>query len=158
MKNRKLTGILLLIAGAALVLFPGSTLYSFCRLIGWCMLLSGAISIIAGLRGTKSPADTAGGAVCAVVGVVFLSHPGMLISILPILAGIAVAGAGAGLLIRVLADRKGGVNATMQLIGGGVTLAVGILLICHPISAVKLLMVIVGVVLVYYGIVMVSAN
>ncbi len=158
MRNRKLTGILLLIAGAALVLFPGSTLYSFCRLIGWCLLISGAVSIIAGLRGTRAPADTAGGAACAAAGIVFLSHPGMLISILPILAGIAVAGAGAGLLIRVLMEKQTGVNPTMRLIGGGVTLAVGLLLICHPISAVKLLMVIVGVVLVYYGIVMVSAG
>lgn len=158
MRNRKRTGVLMLIAGAALVLFPGSTLYSFCRLIGWCLLISGAVSIIAGLRGTKSPMDTASGAVCAVAGVVFLSHPGVLISILPILAGVAVAGAGAALLIRVLADKRAGVNATMQLIGGGVTLAVGVILICHPISAVKLLMVIVGVVLVYYGIVMVSTS
>ncbi len=158
MRNRKRTGVLMLIAGTALVLFPGSTLYSFCRLIGWCLLISGAVSIIAGLRGTKSPMDTASGAVCAVAGVVFLSHPGVLISILPILAGIAVAGAGAALLIRVLADKKAGVNATMQLIGGGVTLVVGVILICHPISAVKLLMVIVGVVLVYYGIVMVSTG
>ncbi len=158
MINRKLTGILLLIAGAVLVLYPGSTLYSFCRLIGWCLLISGAVSIFAGLRGKRSPADTASGAACVVAGIVFLSHPGMLIAILPVLAGIAVAGAGAALLIRVLMEKRGGVNATMQLIGGGVTLAVGLILICHPISAVKLLMVIVGVVLVYYGIVMVSAN
>ena len=138
--------------------FPGARCTLFCRLIGWCLLIAGAVSIIAGLRGMKSPTDTAGGALCAVAGLVFLSHPGLLISVLPILAGIAVAGAGAALLIRVLADKRAGVNATMQLIGGGVTLAVGIILICHPISAVKLLMVIVGVVLVYYGIVMVSTD
>lgn len=150
--NGKITGILMLIVGVVLLVWPGATLYSFCRVLGWCLLIGGAVSIIMGITGTRSPAGTAGGAVSAILGIVLISHPGIVISILPFLIGLAVAGAGAGLLIRVIAGRSFGNLATMQIIGGVITLAVGLILMFHPITAVKLLMVILGIVLVYYGI------
>ena len=158
MKNGKITGIMLLLIGAALVLSPGGTLYSFCRLMGWCLIIAGAVEIVLGLTGTRSPADTSAGAVSAVAGIVFLSHPGLIVSFLPMVIGIVVAGAGAALLIRVLAAKETGVNATMQIIGGVITLVVGLILIFHPISVVKLMMVILGIVLIYYGILVIGRS
>ncbi len=155
MKNKKITGIILLLIGAAFVLSPGGTLYSFCRLIGWCLVIAGAVGIIMGLTGAKSPADTISGMTSALVGIVFLSHPSLVVAILPLVIGIAVAGAGAGLLIKTVAAKETGMNATMQAIGGTITLIVGLILIFHPISMVKLLMVALGAVLIYCGILLI---
>ena len=158
MKNGKVTGIILLLIGAALVLSPGGTLYSLCRLMGWCLVIAGAAGIIMGLTGVKSPADTAGGTLSALVGIVFLSHPGLVVSILPMVIGIAITGAGAGLLIKIIAEKEMGLIAAMQAIGGTITLMVGLVLIFNPISAVKILMVILGVVLIYYGILLIGRS
>lgn len=150
--NGKITGILMLAVGVVLLVWPGATLYSFCRVLGWCLVIGGAAEIIMGVTGTRSPKNTAGGAVSAIVGIVLISHPGIVIAILPFLIGLAVAAAGAGLLIRVIAGRVFGTLATMQIIGGVITLVLGLILMFHPVTAVKLLMVILGIVLIYYGI------
>lgn len=148
----KTTGILMLVIGVILLLWPGATVLSVCSILGWCLLIGGAVEIILKMTGSRSPAGTAGGAVSAIVGLVFIIHPEIVISILPVVIGLALSIAGIGLLVSIIARRSFGTLATMKMIGGTITLVVGLILMFHPFASVKLLTVILGIVLIYYGI------
>lgn len=151
-KNDRIAGMIMLIIGIILLVWPGATLSAFSRFLGCIMLIVGVAEVIMGIKGTRPPANTAWGTVAAILGVLFIWHPQVLLAVLPVVIGIVVAAAGVMLLVRVITGRMEGTAATMQLIGGAITLVVGLILIFHPIAAVKFLMVIVGVVLIYYGI------
>ncbi len=151
-KSGKATGILMLVIGVILLLWPGATVLSVCSILGWCLLVGGAVEIILGMTGNRSPAGTAGGAVSAIVGLVFITRPEIVISILPVVVGLALSAAGIGLLVSVIARRSFGTLATMKIIGGTITLVVGLILMFHPLTSVKLLTVVLGIVLIYYGI------
>ncbi len=155
-KGGKTTGILMLVIGVILLLWPGATVLSVCSILGWCLLVGGAVEIILGMTGSRSPAGTAGGAVSAIVGLVFITRPEIVISILPVVIGLALSAAGIGLLVSVIARRSFGTLATMKIIGGTITLVVGLILMFHPLTSVKLLTVVLGIVLIYYGILFVG--
>ena len=142
----------MLVIGVILLLWPGATVLSVCSILGWCLLVGGAVEIILGMTGNRSPAGTAGGAVSAIVGLVFITRPEIVISILPVVVGLALSAAGIGLLVSVIARRSFGTLATMKIIGGTITLVVGLILMFHPLTSVKLLTVVLGIVLIYYGI------
>lgn len=150
--NDRVAGIIMLIIGVILLVWPGATLSAFCRFLGIVMLIAGAAEVIMGIMGTRPPANTAGGAIAAVLGVLFIWHPNVLLAILPVIIGIVTAVSGVILLVRVITGHEQGPAANARLIGGIITLILGLVLIFHPIAAVRLLMVIVGLILVYYGI------
>ena len=110
------------------------------------------MEIILGLTGNRSAAGTAGGAVSVIAGIVLAARPGAVVSVLPVLIGLALAAAGIALLVNVIAGRSAGVFSTMQIIGGTITLIVGLILLFHPFGSVKFLTALLGIVLIYYGI------
>lgn len=150
-KKGKATGLLMLIMGAILLLWPGMTVLSVCSFLGWCLVIGGAVEIILGLTGKRSAAGMAGGAVSVIAGIVLAARPGAVVSVLPVLIGLALA-AGIALLVNVIAGRSAGVLSTMQIIGGTITLIVGLILLFHPFGSVKFLTALLGIVLIYYGI------
>ena len=153
MKNySKITGIIMVVIGVILLIWPGSTLLAFCRLLGWCLVIGGALEIILGITGTKSVPNTAGGVVAAICGVVFIARPGLIISFLPFVVGLCVAILGAAFLIQTLIRRDEGPHAVMTIAGGIVALLIGIILMVNPFSAVRLLMIVLGILLIYFGI------
>ena len=151
-KKGKATGFLMLIMGAVLLLWPGMTVLSVCSFLGWCLVIGGAVEIVLGLTGKQSAAGTAGGAVSAIAGIVLAARPGVVVSVLPMLIGLALAAAGIALLINVIAGHSAGVLSTMKIIGGTITLLVGLILMIHPFGSVKFLTAVLGIVLIYYGI------
>ena len=144
-KKEKATGLLMLIMGVVLLLWPGMTVLSVCSFLGWCLVIGGAVEIILGLTGNRSAAGTAGGAVSVIAGIVLAARPGAVVSVLPVLIGLA-------LLVNVIAGRSAGVFSTMQIISGTITLIVGLILLFHPFGSVKFLTALLGIVLIYYGI------
>ena len=148
----KVTGILMLVIGIILLIWPGTTLIAFCRLLGWCLVIAGAIEIIMGLIGSRDAAEAAGGAVTALIGIVFIARPGLVISFLPVLVGVCIAVVGALYLIRALLRRESGPGAVFAIAGGAAALIVGLILAFHPFSAVRLMMIVLGILLVYFGI------
>ena len=151
-KKEKATGLLMLIMGAILLLWPGMTVLSVCSFLGWCLVIGGAVEIILGLTGKRSAAGTTGGAVSVIAGIVLAARPGAVVSVLPVLIGLALAAAGIALLVNVIASHAAGGFSTMQIIGGTITLIVGLILLFHPFGSVKFLTALLGIVLIYYGI------
>ena len=149
----RLTGIIMLVIGIILLVWPGSTLMAFCRLMGWCLLLGGALEIIAGIAGSKVFANAAGGAVAAVVGVIFIARPNFIIGFLPFAVGLITALGGVAFLVRALVQHYQGPTAVLNIAGSVVAIIVGVILMVNAYTAVKLLMIVLGVFLVYFGII-----
>lgn len=148
----KLTGILMLAIGIILLVWPVSSLTAFCRLLGVCLIISGAVEILLGLSGSRDLFSTVGGGIALVFGLIFVMRPWFIISFLPVLVGIVVAVAGAMFLLNTLVRHEQGPQAILGIAGGAVALIVGLILIFNWYSSVKLLMVVLGIMLVYFGI------
>lgn len=159
MKNQsRLSGILMLIFGIILLIWPGSTLLAFCQLIGWCLIIVGAVEIISSITGNTDVTNAAGGAVALIVGIVFIARPYSVMSILPFLIGLIITIAGVVLLIKVIVRREQGMGAILSIIGGVIVVVVGILFMFNPFSTIKLLMIVLGIILIYFGILRIGTS
>lgn len=159
MKNQsRLSGILMLIFGIILLIWPGSTLLAFCQLIGWCLIIVGAVEIISSITGNTDVTNAAGGAVALIVGIVFIARPYSVMSILPFLIGLIITIAGVVLLIKVIVRREQGMGAILSIIGGVIAVVVGILFMFNPFSTIKLLMIVLGIILIYFGILRIGTS
>lgn len=154
MKNRsKITGIILLIIGIVLIFWPLSTLAGLCKLIGVCLIIGGALELVLGLAGeNKSASNIIIGAIAIIVGIIFVISPGFVITLLPRIIGIITAAGGLIFLIRALVKKEKGPADVAEIVGGAVALVVGIVLIFYAASAVRLLMIVMGIFLVYFGV------
>ena len=150
--KEKLSGILMLAVGIILLVWPTSSLLSFCRLLGICLIICGAVEILMGLLGNGDLFDTVGGAIALVAGLVFVMRPWLIISIFPVLVGLVIAVLGALFLLNTLIRREQGPRAAMYIAGGAVAVIVGLILVFNWHSTVKLLMIVLGILLVYFGI------
>ena len=148
----KLTGILMLAVGIILLVWPISSLTAFCRLLGVCLIISGAVEILLGLSGDRDLLYTVGGTIALIVGLVFVMRPWFIISFLPVLVGLVVAVGGALFLLYTLIRREQGARALFGIAGGIVAVIIGLILIFNWYSSVKLLMIVLGIMLVYFGI------
>lgn len=148
----KLNGILMLAVGIILLVWPISSLTAFCRLLGVCLIISGAVEVLLGISGSRDILYTAGGAIALIIGLIFVMRPWFIISFLPKLVGLVVAIVGALFLIRTLIRRESGPRALFYIAGGAVAVIVGLILMFNWYSSVKLLMIVLGILLVYFGI------
>ena len=148
----RITGILTLIVGLILIIWPGSTLNFLCSLLGWCLIISGILEIILGWLGEKAYWNIGGGAGSVIIGIIFLTCSEALVSILPFAVGLVTALGGLALILNMLIHKDTGLIAILEIIGGFIALVIGIVLMVHPYSAVKLLMVILGLFLIYLGV------
>ena len=153
MNNRpRLTGIIILIVGVILLLWPGSTLTALCSLLGWCLIIGGILEIVIGFVGDRYYANMGGGVFSVIIGLVFILRPDFIISFLPFVVGLATALGGVGFLARTLYLKEEGPFAVMTILGAAVAVVAGLILMINAYTAVKLLMIILGVFLIYFGI------
>ena len=154
MKNHeKLTGIILMIIGLVLIFWPMSTLSGLCILVGWCLVIGGLLEVILGFAGSdKVYSSIIGGIIAVIVGIIFVIHPGFIITLLPKIIGIVMAVCGAIFLIRALVQKEKKAVEAAQIIGGAVAFILGLILVFHADTAVRLLMVILGIIIIYFGV------
>ena len=152
MKESRVTGLVLLVIGLILLFAPGGTLGMVCTVIGVCLLLGGAAEIAIGFVGTKTPANIVGGGISIVVGVIFLARPDLIISFLPFMVGVVTAAGGLMLIIRAATAPEKGAAEIVTIIGGAVAVIAGIILMVNAYSAAKLLMIVLGIFLIYAGV------
>lgn len=160
MKNRsRLTGVILLIIGLILIFWPMSTLNGLCFLIGWCLIGGGIAELLVGFLGESRDApNIIGGVIAVIIGIIFIVRPGFVITFLPRLIGIVTAAAGIVFLIQALAKKEKGAVEIAQAAGGAVALVVGIILIFYAADTVKLLMIVLGIFVAYFGIMRIAGK
>lgn len=150
--HARLTGIILLVIGVILLIWPGTTLNTLCYLLGACLVGGGILEILIGAIGERFYGNIAGGIVSVLIGIVFMTRPDVIISFLPFMVGLMTSLGGAGFLAQTLITKETGYFAVMSIAGSAVAIVAGIILMVNAYATVKLLMIILGLVLVYFGV------
>ncbi len=146
------TAVVLLIIGLILLLFPKATLAFLCAVIGWGLVIAGAGAIISSLLGRNDGMVTAASVVMIVIGALFITHPGILLSIVPFLIGIGIVIDGIYNVIQVWPYITAGGKATVDGIMDIAMIVIGVLVVINPFGTVAVIVRLIGVVLIYLAI------
>ena len=121
--------ILFLVLGTALLIWPGLFLRFACNIIGALLIAFGAVTIIGELRMPGRSMVTMGfGVVIAAVGIVIITNPEMVSSIIPIVFGLILLIDGLSNVRQALGLRRFEVgNWAFLVVLGIVTLVLGVL-------------------------------
>ena len=143
-----------IVVGVLFVIWPGGSILLLLRVLALILLVEGIICLVRLLRAdepAKRQAYVLPAAACLVVGLILLTMPGLILGIFPIIIGIFLLYHG---IKGIASARAGSASTAGGTVGAVIMLLLGILLILRPFSAVKVLMVFVGIALIYDGIVM----
>ena len=150
-----LLSILMIVIGLVLVIWPGHVMTTALAILGVALLVGGVISIVSWYRGRGHDAGfltLAEGLLMAVAGIVVLSAPKFLISIVPVAVGIVVLINGVVNLAQALDQRREGYSRwTLSLALAVLTIILGLLVILNPFSTMEMLVMAIGVVIIYNG-------
>ena len=158
MKSRKMSiiilSIVMLLIGVMMLIKPGQSMDLICKIIGIGMAVGGVLAIISAVMVSDNSlakgSFLTAGIVSLVIGVIFLCMPGFVISIFPIIFGIAVAANGVINLInafkvRVISDNQWMLPVDMAIL----TILLGILIFANPFRTMALLVRIIGIIIIY---------
>ena len=156
-KNKLLSGIVLIVLGVLMVIAPAQTLETYVRIIG-AVFLAGAALHIAGhfmaKKDERAPLSLVLGIFAGLIGIFFVVAPSVVTGILPVIFGIV-------LILNSLLDLVIGVRmpfgkvvaAILALIG----LALGVLVLLNPNTFAHFITRIIGASLVYEGVIGIAA-
>ena len=148
--------IIMIVLGLLLLLWPGHVMTTALTILGIALLAGGVVSIVSWYRGRMANVSfltLAQGIVLSVGGIVVLANPRFLISIVPLAVGIIVTINGIVNLAQALDLRREGYDrwiVSMALAAG--TLALGLLMVINPFSAMEVVVMAIGAVILYNGI------
>ena len=158
MKSRKMSiiilSIVMLLIGVMMLIKPGQSMDLICKIIGIGMAVGGVLAIISAVMVSDNSlakgSFLTAGIVSLVIGVIFLCMPGFVISIFPIIFGIAVAANGVINLINAFKVRVISDNQWMLPVGMAIlTILLGILIFANPFRTMALLVRIIGIIIIY---------
>lgn len=151
-------GGLLILLGLAALIFPKVILGFLSLALGIPILAFGAIQIARSVRlyklmGALPMPPLLTGVIAAVVGLAFLIYPSMPAAIFGTVFGIWALGSGAVRMNRAIASRQADAPCAWQFIQSFIHIAFGFFLIVNPVGITALWVSVIGVYLVYLGIV-----
>jgi len=153
-QNHVVTGLILIIFGIILLIWPGSTLDIVCKIVGVAVLIAGIVGVAEGLAGKrKDPAavrNFAGNVAAVIVGILLIAFSGAIVSVLPFVLGILIVIYSAVEIFGAL-KADGGIQ-TGRLIMAVIELIIGILIMANPFSTVTLLIRILGIGMIFGGV------
>ena len=155
-RNNALMSALMVLLGLVLFIWPGKSLELAARILGIGLLVGAAASCLSWYRGRgRSDAGFAPlvmGALCLIAGIVALSAPKGVVSLLPKLIGIAIIVNGVINMAQAMDLRGAGQSRWLSsLVMAALTVALGLFLLVFAFSAMKIAVMVVGGVLVYNG-------
>ena len=151
-----LLSILMILIGLLLVFWPGHVMTTALKILGFALLIGGALLIYSWYsgRGRDSSVITlAEGIVMAVAGLIVLIAPKFLISIVPFCVGAVITLNGIFNLAQAPDQRKANYNRwTASLVMAILTIILGLLILFNPFSTMEMLVVAIGIVIIYNGV------
>lgn len=158
----KFTNILKLIIivalGFVLIFYPGQTLDTAVKALGIVIIVAGAVALISSLtqkdKNSYVMFQLIGALIGLTTGIIVLTNRGLVISIFPVLTGVGIAIYGAFGIAQALTFRKFYTTGWQaSLLFSVVTIGVGMLIAANPFSTMNTIVRLVGIVLVYNGVV-----
>jgi uncharacterized membrane protein HdeD (DUF308 family) len=143
--------VLFLLLGIALLGWPGVFLRFACNIIGALLIAFGVITLLGEFRMPDWSILSLGFAILiAAVGIVVISNPQMISSIIPVVFGLFLIADGIVNLRHALGLRRYQTgNWVIMLLLGILTVALGALILLHPYGTAELAFRIIGAALIY---------
>ena len=158
----KFTNILKLIIivalGLVLIFYPGQTLDTAVKALGIVIIVAGVVALISSLTQKDKNAyvtfQLIGAIIGIVAGIIVLTNRGLVISIFPVLTGVGIAIYGAFGIAQAMTFRRFYTTGwQVPILFSFITVGVGVLIAANPFSTMNTIVRIVGIVLVYNGVV-----
>jgi len=154
--NLLLRGIISVLLGVLLILWPGHASHYLVIAIGLFFLLPGLLSVfnyfISGKKERASSSFPVEGAGSLLLGVLLLVFPAFFISILMYLLGVLSIIGGIGLIIYLLSGRKKAVVSFWYYVLPVLITITGVLILANPEKVVENTFIIFGVVCILFGV------
>lgn len=148
--------LILLIIGIFLLVRPESTLFVICRLLGVAMIVIGALLIASyiNMRGEPVAAGAlAGGVILAAFGIFILARPDVIAAFAGILFAVILISYACGQFVEMSTLRTFHDDRWyLCLIGGIVTLILGVVFLFHPMRLTSVLVQVAGAAMIYAAI------
>lgn len=148
--------LILLIVGVFLLVRPESTLFVICRLLGVAMIVIGALLIASyiNMRGESVAAGAlAGGVILAAFGIFILARPDVIAAFAGILFAVILISYACGQFVEMSTLRTFHDDRWyLCLIGGIVTLILGVVFLFHPMRLTSVLVQVAGAAMIYAAI------
>ncbi|MBQ9608148.1 MAG: DUF308 domain-containing protein [Lachnospiraceae bacterium] len=150
--------IIIVALGFVLLFYPGETLDTMVKVLGVVIIVTGAVALISSLAQKDKNAyvmfQIVGALVGIVAGIIVLTNRGLVISIFPILTGVGIAIYGAFGIAQALTFKKYYATGWQaSLVFSAITIGVGMLIAANPFGTMNTIVRLIGIVLVYNGIV-----
>ncbi len=151
MKNELVTNIVILIVGIILTIWPDATLDVAVNLVGSVVCLFGIVNIIMWFNNKGSYSSLFLGILALIIGIFIIVRSDVVISIMPILLGIAILADGITNL-KTLYDVKSDSKSWKALfISAIITTVLGLILIFRPIFIANMITRIGGIIMILCG-------
>ena len=148
--------LILLIVGIFLLVRPESTLFVICRLLGVAMIVIGALLIASyiNMRGEPVAAGAlAGGVILAAFGIFIVAKPDVIAAFAGILFAVILISYACGQFVEMSTLRTFHDDRWyLCLIGGIVTLILGVVFLFHPMRLTSVLVQVAGAAMIYAAI------
>ena len=147
-----MSSTIFVIVGILLLLVPGRIVTTIIRLFGVIILILGILSLLNILKNKSNSAELVSGILISILGLVFISNPHTIASIIPFILGVWIVIKSAFKLQFSYSLKRSSINYIKPLVINIITLILGLVLIFNPFKGAEALIRIVGGFMVVYGI------
>ena len=153
--NAFVSSIALIIIGIIFVISPVSSMVTISRTMGIILMIAGIMEIVISIRSTGRPISilTVGSLILALVGLWVFRHPSFILSSINLVFGVIVIVSALSSLGQAAQMRRSGWDGSLAMVLSIAGIILGVLIILNPFSTIRTLARIIGIVMIYQGIV-----
>ena len=157
-ENWILSAVLTVLAGLVLTLFPGQTLKVISYVMGGAAVSLGIVRSVRYFRQDHTypflfQSDLIVGLLAVGFGLFLIASPEKVLSMVPFVFGVLLAGCGVGNILRALDAKKAGLPAWKALLALAlISVAAGVLCMVNPFEVMETTVIVIGGSLIYTGV------
>ena len=148
-------GVALILIGAIVLLFPGTSLKTICSVLGIIVAVKGALKLFKYIKekneDTQNTLDLISGVLIILSALVLILHPQKILSVIPVLIGIAV-------LIYGISSFFGKATSLFSKISSIITIIIGVGIIGSPFALAEAVTSVIGIAMIVLGVLSIIKN
>ena len=148
-------GVALILIGAIVLLFPGTSLKTICSVLGIVVAVKGALKLFKYIKekneDTQNTLDLISGVLIILSALILILHPQKILSVIPVLIGIAV-------LIYGISSFFGKATSLFSKISAIITIIIGVGIIGSPFALAEAVTSVIGLAMIVLGILSIIKN
>lgn len=148
-------GVALILTGTIVLLFPGTSLKTICSVLGIIVAVKGALKLFKYIKekneDTQNTLDLISGVLIILSALVLILHPQKILSVIPVLIGIAV-------LIYGISSFFGKATSLFSKISSIITIIIGVGIIGSPFALAEAVTSVIGIAMIVLGVLSIIKN